>query len=531
MPLCHETPAWALLQAHWQREARAMDLGAQFESDDARLQALSQRAPHLWADLSKNWLLPDTPALLQRLAQECGVPAWRDAMFAGETVNTTEQRAVMHWLLRTPADGGLLAALPVPWRWSAGVREALGEAQQTLQAMLRLAEEVRADASITDVVHIGIGGSYLGPEVVVQALQHLADGARRIHFVANVDGAELGAVLRQVRFDTTLFLVASKSFTTAETMMNAHAARAWFLAQGGSEAACGPHPIARHFVALTAQPEAAARFGITRTLGFRDWVGGRYSLWSAIGLPIAIALGAPAFRALLAGAHEMDAHFLGAPPERNLPLRLGLLDVWYRDFCGLTSRCIAPYSHGLRRLPAYLQQLEMESNGKGVTRDGRTLAVPTAPVIWGEPGTNGQHAFFQMLHQGQDVVPVEFITVREAGDALAGHHHDLVVNAVAQARALMAGSAADEPHRRCPGNRPSTFLLLDRLDPAALGALIALYEHRVFVSGAVWGIDSFDQWGVELGKCLARDLFARERSGDWGGVDASTRALMHQLGV
>ncbi|MCD6662238.1 MAG: glucose-6-phosphate isomerase [Comamonas sp.] len=531
MLLCHETTAWARLQAHWRQEVRAIDLCAQFERDGDRLTALSQRAPHLWADLSKNWLLPDTPALLLQLARECGVMAWRDAMFAGEAVNTTEQRAAMHWLLRTPLDGGRLAGSAPQRRWDASVREALREVDETLQAMLRLAEQVRSDGSITDVVHIGIGGSYLGPEVVVQALQGLAHGGKRIHFVANVDGAEIGSVLRPLRMQATLFLVASKSFTTAETMMNAHAARDWFLAQGGSEEAAHPHSIARHFVALTAQPEAAARFGITRTLGFRDWVGGRYSLWSAIGLPIAIAVGAQAFRALLAGAHEMDAHFLAAAPEANLPLRLGLMDVWYRDFCGLASRCIAPYSHGLRRLPAYLQQLEMESNGKGVTREGRPLHVPTAPVIWGEPGTNGQHAFFQMLHQGQDVVPVEFIAVREPGGSLPGHHHDLVVNAVAQARALMAGSSASEPHRRSPGNRPSTFVLLDRLDPAALGALIALYEHRVFVSGAVWGINSFDQWGVELGKCLARDLFERERSGNWDGVDPSTRALMVQLGV
>ncbi|MBN9329692.1 MAG: glucose-6-phosphate isomerase [Comamonas sp. SCN 67-35] len=531
MPLCHETSAWARLQAHWRQEVRAIDLAAQFERDGARLTTLSQRAPHLRVDLSKNWLLPGTPALLQQLARECGVMAWRDAMFAGEAVNTTERRAAMHWLLRTPPDGGRLMGSAPQQRWDASVREALREVGETLQAMLSLAEQVRSDDSITDVVHIGIGGSYLGPEVVVQALQGLARGGKRIHFVANVDGAEIVSVLRTLRMETTLFLVASKSFTTAETMMNAHAARDWFLAQGGSEDVAHLHSIARHFVALTAQPEAAARFGITRTLGFRDWVGGRYSLWSAIGLPVAIAVGAQAFRELLAGAHEMDAHFLAAAPEANLPLRLGLLDVWYRDFCGLSSRCIAPYSHGLRRLPAYLQQLEMESNGKGVTREGRPLHVPTAPVIWGEPGTNGQHAFFQMLHQGQDVVPVEFIAVRESGGSLPGHHHDLVVNAVAQARALMAGSSASEPHRRCPGNRPSTFVLLDRLDPAALGALIALYEHRVFVSGAVWGVNSFDQWGVELGKCLARDLFERERSGNWDGVDPSTRALMAQLGV
>ncbi|QXL83429.1 glucose-6-phosphate isomerase [Comamonas sp. NLF-1-9] len=536
--LCHQTPAWAQLQAHWQQDARHIDLRAEFARDGRRLALLSQHAPHIWADLSKNWLLPGTEGLLRRLADDCGVLAWRDAMFAGEQVNTTEQRAAMHWLLRTPPDAGLLGELPIARDWGAPLRSALDETARTLQAMLRLADEVRADAAITDVVHIGIGGSYLGPELAVQALQHLAAGGPRIHFVANVDGGELSAVLGRVRAANTLFLIASKSFTTAETMMNAHTARAWFLAQGGSEDAAQAQSIARHFVALTAQPEAAARFGITRVLGFEDWVGGRYSLWSAIGLPIAIAVGSAAFRALLAGAHAMDAHFLAAPPETNLPLRLGLLDVWYRDFCGLGSRCIAPYSHGLRRLPAYLQQLEMESNGKGVTRDGRALAVATAPVLWGEPGTNGQHAFFQMLHQGQDVVPVEFIAARTPVGDLVEHHHDLLVNAVAQAQALMLGHASGDAHRRCPGNRPSTFLLLERLDANALGALIALYEHRVFVSGAVWGINSFDQWGVELGKCLARELVAREGSGDWAGVDASTRELMRlgalapsQLGV
>ena len=521
---CHETGAWAALAAHWRGAARRIDLKAQFDEDAGRLARLSQVAPHLFADLSKNWLLADTEALLQDLARERGVLAWRDAMFAGEHVNTTERRAAMHWLLRTPRDCGLLAGSPAARRWGADMEAALAGVHATLDAMLALAEELRADAAITDVVHLGIGGSHLGPELVVQALESAHGTGKRLHFVSNVDGRELAQVLRPLRARSTLFLIASKSFTTAETMLNAHSARDWFLAQGGGEAA-----IARHFIALTTQVEAAARFGITRTLGFHDWVGGRYSLWSAIGLPIAIAVGGAAFRALLGGAHAMDAHFLTAPPEANLPLRLGLLDVWYRNFCGLPSRCVAPYSHGLRRLPAYLQQLEMESNGKGVARDGRALAVPTAPVVWGEPGTNGQHAFFQMLHQGPDVVPVEFIALRRGDGALGAHHRSLVLNAVAQAQALMLGRGADAPEKRCPGNRPSTFLLLERLEPAALGALIALQEHRVFVSGAVWGIDSFDQWGVELGKHLADELQVRERSGDWSGVDASTRALMQRL--
>jgi glucose-6-phosphate isomerase len=391
-----------------------------------------------------------------------------------------------------------------------------------LDAMLAYAEEVRADAAITDVVNIGIGGSDLGPQMSVQALGEFATRAKRFHFVANVDGHELAAVLRQIEPRRTLFLIASKTFTTAETLTNARSARAWFEANGGGE-------VARHFVALTTNDEEAARFGITTCFGFWDWVGGRYSLWSAIGLPIAIAIGAQGFRELLAGAHAMDEHFRLAPARRNLPLRLGLLDVWYRNFLGFTSRSIAPYHSALRRLPAYLQQLEMESNGKRVDLQGRLLPYGTAPVLWGEPGTNGQHAYFQMLHQGTDVVPVEFIAVRRAQHTLAGHHEQLLANALAQAQALMLGRADAGGHRDFPGNRPSTFLLLDKLTPASLGALLALQEHRVFVSGAVWGIDSFDQWGVELGKLLARDIEPRLASGDASGLDGSTAGLLARL--
>ena len=328
------------------------------------------------------------------------------------------------------------------------------------------------------------------------------------HFVANVDGADLASVLARVVPAETLFVVASKTFTTQETMTNAETARAWFVAQGGTR-------IEEHFVAATSNVEAAARFGITRTFGFWDWVGGRYSLWSAIGLPIAIAIGAERFRELLAGARAMDEHFAQAPVERNLPMLLGLVDVWYRNFHGFTSRCIAPYAQALQRLPAYLQQLEMESNGKRVDRSGAPLPFATSPVVWGEPGTNAQHAYFQMLHQGSDVVPVEFILLKQSSavasgispEASARQHRMLLANGLAQSQALMQGRAsADEPHRDFPGNRPSTTLLLDRLTPRSLGALLALYEHRVFTSGAVWGIDSFDQWGVELGKTLGARL-------------------------
>ena len=388
--------------------------------------------------------------------------------------------------------------------------------------MLAYAEAVRSDAAITDVVNIGIGGSDLGPQMAVLALAAQALPGKRLHFVSNVDGHALDAVLRTLRPERTLFLIASKTFTTAETMANAQSAKAWFEAGGGKD-------VARHFAALTTNVEAANAWGIQTTFGFWDWVGGRYSLWSAIGLPLAIAVGAQGFRDFLAGAHAMDEHFRTADLAVNLPVRLGLLDVWYRNFHGFTSRCVAPYHQGLARFPAYLQQLEMESNGKRVGLDGQALPYATSPVVWGEPGTNGQHAFFQMLHQGTDVIPVDFIAVRYAAHDLPGHHEKLLANALAQAQALMVGKADTGGHKHFPGNRPSTFLLLERLDAASLGALVALYEHRVFVSGAVWGINSFDQWGVELGKVLARDIEARLASGDVVGLDASTAGLLTRL--
>lgn len=367
---------------------------------------------------------------------------------------------------------------------------------QTLAAMLAYAEQVRADEAITDIVNIGIGGSDLGPQMAVLALEQYRLPGKRLHFVSNVDGQELADVLAQLRPQSTLFLIASKTFTTTETMTNAASAKQWFEAQGGTD-------TARHFAALTTNVAAARAFGINTTFGFWDWVGGRYSLWSAIGLPLAIAIGVAGFRDLLGGAHAMDGHFRSAPLAQNLPVRLALIDIWYRNFHRFTSRSIAPYSSALRRLPAYLQQLEMESNGKRVDMQGQPLQFSTAPVLWGEPGTNGQHAYFQMLHQGTDVVPVEFVAVKKAGHDLPGHHDKLLANVLAQAQALMQGQVDAGGHKHFPGNRPSTFLLLEELNPASLGALIALQEHRVFVSGAIWGINSFDQWGVELGKVLA----------------------------
>jgi glucose-6-phosphate isomerase len=460
--------------------------------------------------------------LLFQLARECRVEAHRDAMFIGEAINTTEGRQVMHWLLRGDGEFSDNPSAHIATKNVANVTDAAQDVAATLQAMLDYAERVRADEAITDVVNIGIGGSDLGPQMAVLALDGFTIRSKRFHFVSNVDGHELAAVLRDLKAPNTLFLVASKTFTTIETMTNAASAKAWFLAQGGTE-------VSRHFAALTTNVAAAKAFGIDTTFGFWDWVGGRYSMWSAIGLPVAIAVGASGFRELLAGARDMDHHFRTAPLEGNLPVRLALLDVWYRNFHGFGSRSIAPYHAALRRLPAYFQQLEMESNGKRVDRSGQALPFGTSPVLWGEPGTNGQHAYFQMLHQGTDVVPVEFIAVRQARHNLDLHHELLLANAVAQAQALLQGKVDAGGHRHFTGNRPSTFILLDDLTPRSLGALVALHEHRVFVSGSLWGINSFDQWGVELGKVLAKDIEARMHSGDLAGLDGSTAALVQRL--
>ncbi len=527
MVRCDETVAWAALRGHYEAHGRDLDLRQVFADDPARFDRFALQAPEVFADLSKNRWDEVTRRLLVELAEACGLPARRDAMLAGGPVNTTEGRAVLHTALRAPR----------------GDAPHGDEVHAVLDRMLAFAGQVRAEAggAITDVVNIGIGGSDLGPRMAVQALQPFCHPGLRLHFVSNVDGHDIDAALRGLRPDRTLFVIASKTFTTQETMANAAVAREWFLAQGGRD-------TARHFVGVTTNLEAAAAFGITETFGFWDWVGGRYSLWSAIGLPLAIAIGAEGFRTLLAGARAMDEHFASAPLAENLPVQLGLLDVWYRNFHGFASRSVAPYHQGLARLPAYLQQLEMESNGKGVDLDGRPLPYGTSPVVWGEPGTNGQHAYFQMLHQGTDVVPVEFIAVRTPSHAHAELHTKLLANCLAQSQELMLGKTAEEAageqaptasrtldravlarHRRFPGNRPSTTLLLDALTPRSLGALIALYEHRVFTSGAVWGINSFDQWGVELGKALCNALLPRFASGDAAGLDASPAGLLARL--
>ena len=538
-PRCDQTEAWAALAGHFEAHGRDFDIREAFGRDPGRAAALSFEAPEVFADLSKNRIDTATLKFLLDLARECRVEERRDAMLRGDPINTTEGRAVLHTALRAPRGAG-------PYS---------DEVHGVLDAMYAYVEGVRDTprSGIRHIVNIGIGGSDLGPQMVVPALDAFAHPELTLHFVSNVDGHDIAPVLRQLKPAETLFIIASKTFTTQETMANAHAAKAWFDAEGGND-------TARHFVATTTNVEAAAKFGITTTFGFWDWVGGRYSLWSSIGLPIALAIGADNFRDLLAGAHAMDGHFATAPAERNLPLLLGLIDVWYRNFHHFTSRCMAPYHQGLKRLPAYLQQLEMESNGKRVDLDGNPVPYGTSPVVWGEPGTNGQHAYFQMLHQGTDVIPVEFILVKTVThglgpklpaallDQLQRQHVMLLSNGLAQAQALMQGKTTAEAeaekaptasrsidpltlakHRSFTGNRPSTTLVLDQLTPRALGALVALYEHRVFTSGACWGINSFDQWGVELGKALASNLLPRLGSGDVSGLDASTAALLTRV--
>jgi len=526
-PRCDRTEAWAALGGHFEAHGRDFDLREAFARDPGRFGAFSVEAPHLFADLSKNRIDTATLHFLLDLAGECEVPAQRDAMLRGDPINMTEGRAVLHTALRAPRGHGLFSA----------------EIHGVLDAMLGYVETVRDTqaSGIRHVVNIGIGGSDLGPQMVVPALDAFVHPGLTFHFVSNVDGHDIAPVLRQLQAAETLFVVASKTFTTQETMANAHAAKAWFVANGGTD-------IARHFVASTTNVKAAAEFGITTTFGFWDWVGGRYSLWSAIGLPIALAIGADHFRDLLAGAHAMDRHFAEAPLAKNLPVLLALIDVWYRNFHGFTSRSVAPYHQGLTRLPAYLQQLEMESNGKRVDLDGEDLPFATSPVVWGEPGTNGQHAYFQMLHQGTDVIPVEFILVKRPTHALTELHTKLLANGLAQSQALMVGKSTEQAlgeqaptaskaldartiarHRTFPGNRPSTTLLLDQLTPTSLGALIAMYEHRVFTMGALWGINSFDQWGVELGKALCNELLPRLAHGRADGLDGSTAGLLKRL--
>ncbi len=497
-----------------------------FQQDAQRAATFSVEAAGLFLDFSKNHLRRDTLDLLTDFARQRGVEARRDAMFAGERINTTENRAVLHTCLRLPAGQSFLL----------NGHDISADIQAVLTRMAVFAEQVREGRwtgfqghRITDIVNIGIGGSDLGPAMTCAALRVYAHPDLRLHFLSNVDGHATDALLSTLNPQTTLFIVASKTFTTMETMRNAEAARTWFLQQAT------PADLPKHFVAVSTNTSAVSDFGIdpANMFPFWDWVGGRYSIWSAIGLPLMLAIGTEAFRAFLAGAHRMDEHFRTAPLQNNMPVLFALTSFWYRQFFGTASQLVAPYHQDLHLFPAYLQQLEMESNGKQVTREGKPVAMPTAPVTWGSVGTNGQHAYFQLLHQGTDLIPVDFIVALKPSHPYPGQHQVLLANAVAQAEALMCGTASDTslpPHRVFEGNRPSNMLLLQTLDPASLGALIALYEHKTFVQGVLWDINSFDQWGVELGKTLAhRILDELQGASPVTTHDGSTEGLIARI--
>ncbi len=515
-----ETPATGLRAlAAW---APRQPLRELFAADPGRAERFTLNVgEYLHVDYSKNLITDDSMRALVELARKTGVERLRDQMFAGEAINTTENRAVLHVALRNRSARPMLVD-------GSDVMPAVRDA---LEHIRRFSEAIRGGSwlgytglRITDVVNIGIGGSDLGPAMVTQALTPYGREGPRLHFVSNVDGTHLGETLRGLHPATTLFTVASKTFTTQETMANAHSAREWFLARARDESA-----IARHFVAISTNEAAVRQFGIApeNMFVFWNWVGGRYSLWSSIGLPIALAVGFGHFEQILDGAFEMDEHFRTAPIERNVPMLLGLLGVWYASVLGAETQAVLPYEQYLHRLPAYLQQLDMESNGKRVDRDGRPVDALTAPIVWGEPGTNGQHAFYQLLHQGTRLVPCDFLAGIESHQEMGDHHHLLLANCFAQAEALMRGKTEAEvreelaaqgltgealeqlvPHKVFPGNRPSTTILYRKLGPRTIGLLLAMYEHKVFTMGALWNLNSFDQWGVELGKQLASAVAA-----------------------
>jgi glucose-6-phosphate isomerase len=499
------SPAWQALAAH-QKKIGAATLAAFFAADSSRAKRFTAEAGGILLDYSKHRVDAEALRLLLALAAQAQLSRWIARMFAGEPINNTEGRPALHVALRA-RDPGI-------------------EVRDTLERMRRFVGEVRGDSRITDVVNIGIGGSDLGPRMLTRALRRFRTSGPSLHFVSNIDPADLDAALAGLSPATTLFIVASKTFSTAETLDNAGRAKAWLEAGLGK-----PADLSRHFAAATANVAGAAALGVPRERVFPlwDWVGGRYSVWSAVGLPVALAVGAGAFEELLEGARAMDEHFRTAPPERNLPVLLALLEIWYVNFFGAQTRAVIPYSEDLRDLPAYLQQLEMESNGKRVDRDGAEVDYDTAPVVWGAAGTPSQHSFHQLLHQGTRLVPVDFIVAREANPSAA--QAALASNALAQAAALAFGNPAPgAPHQALPGNRPSSTLVLARLAPRELGGLIAMYEHKVFVEGVVWNVNSFDQWGVEHGKILARTLAPQLTEGRRvADLDSSTRSLIEHL--
>ena len=535
-------PAWKALVTH-QALMRGFVMRQAFEQDPHRFQTLSLDAEGLLLDYSKNRITSESMQLLMQLAREAGVEAMRAAMFSGERINFTEGRAVLHTALRNPGDATVKtdgeAVMPL-------ILEVKERMRRFTQAVHSGEWRGHTGKSITDIVNIGIGGSDLGPAMVCLALRPYAQPGIRVHFVSNIDPGHLADTISVLNPETTLFIIASKTFTTLETLANAHSARNWLLASLGDQAA-----VARHFVALSTNAAGVQAFGIAaeNRFEFWDWVGGRYSLWSAIGLSIALAVGWTHFEALLSGAHAMDTHFCEAPLEQNMPVILALLGIWYNNFWDAATYAVFPYDQRLNLLPAFLQQLDMESNGKGVTRSNETVDYNTGPIVWGAAGTNGQHAFFQLLHQGTRLVPADFLVAVENPTPLADQHEWLVANCLAQTEALLVGKTAGvvqaellaqglsqqaaatlTPHKMFEGNRPSNTLLYQRLDPRTLGSLIALYEHKVFVQGVIWQINSFDQWGVELGKQLAPPIrHALDPGVDLGEHDSSTRGLISAI--
>jgi glucose-6-phosphate isomerase len=535
------TPAWRALAAH-HRDIASLHMRALFAADPDRFQRFSLGLDDLLLDFSKNRITAETMGRLHALARAADVAGWTERMFRGEAINPTENRPALHVALRNRAN------TPI----HVGGADVMPAVNAVLARMAEFARAVRGGGwrghtglPIAHVVNIGIGGSDLGPQMVVEALKHRCHPSLDMHFVSNVDGSHIAAALARLDPARTLFIVASKTFTTEETMTNAATARAWLIDALGDDAA-----VARHFVAVSTNAAAVRRFGIDRAnmFEFWDWVGGRYSVWSAIGLSIMLAIGSEDFTALLDGAHAMDRHFRAAPLEQNLPVTLALLGIWYANFFAAESHAVMPYDQQLHRLPAFLQQLDMESNGKRVTRDGAPLSATSGPIVWGEPGTNGQHAFYQLLHQGTHLVPVDFIVPAESAHPLGRHHAMLLANCLAQSEALMTGKTAAEtraelaraglagdalerllPHKVFPGNRPSNTIVVRRIDPHTLGRLIALYEHKVFVQGVIWGVNSFDQWGVELGKELARKILPEVESAARHDHDASTKGLLAHL--
>ncbi|MFP5344970.1 MAG: glucose-6-phosphate isomerase [Gammaproteobacteria bacterium] len=535
-----QSRAWQALLAH-HRQIAPLHMRDLFRQDPKRFNKFSLAFNGILLDYSKNRVTEETLILLLDLAKQAGVRDWIGRMFSGEKINVTENRSVLHVALRNRSNK--------PMRVDG--QDVMPAVNRVLAQMKSFSDAVRGGAwkgytgkAVTDIVNIGIGGSDLGPKMVCEALKPYGKHGLRMHFVSNVDGAHIAGTLKLLNPETTLFIVASKTFTTQETLTNAHTARAWLLKTAPDESA-----IARHFVAVSTNAKEVARFGIDvkNMFEFWDWVGGRYSLWSAIGLPIALYIGMENFEELLNGAHAMDEHSRTAPPEKNMPLILALLGVWYNNFFGAETHALFPYDQHLRYFPAYLQQGDMESNGKRVTRSGETVDYSTGPILWGEPGTNDQHAFYQLLHQGTRLVPADFIAPVETHHPVGEHHKILLANFFAQTEALMKGKTEAEaraelvqqgltggaleqllPHKIFPGNKPTNSLLVKKITPAILGSLIALYEHKIFAQGVIWNINSFDQWGVELGKQLAQNILPELQGPNAvSSHDSSTNGLIN----